>query len=62
MNKHELLDPETLAAKLGISVYSVYRLTKLRRIEHVKLSRFIRFRPEVVERYLQERTVSPCER
>lgn len=57
----ELLGVVELADFLGISQASVYRMVERREIRFYKLSRYLRFRREDVEAYLECRVVKPIE-
>ncbi len=54
----ELIAVDTLAAWLGVEVVFVRRLVAERRIPFVKIGRYVRFDPDEVARWIDERRVS----
>jgi excisionase family DNA binding protein len=53
-----LLRPEEVAARLSISRTQAYRLLA-REIQSVRIGSLVRVDPEVLEKYIQERTQCP---
>ena len=53
----KLLEAEDVAAMLGMSKDWIYNEVRADRIPHVKLGRYVRFRPEAIEDWIRE-----CER
>ena len=51
-----LLDVAQVAERLNRRVRGVYLLAERGQIEHIKVGRLLRFRPEAVERYIAEHT------
>jgi excisionase family DNA binding protein len=49
----KLLTPDEVADLLGIKVSTIYQWTHQGYIPHVKVSRFVRFDPRVIDRWLQ---------
>jgi excisionase family DNA binding protein len=58
----ELIDIETLAARLGDSPRHIRRLVAERRIPYVKVGHFVRFDPAEVNRWLLDRRVEVATR
>lgn len=56
-NLPALIDVETLACHLGVTVHHVRRLVQERRIPHLKVGAFVRFDPREVASWLEERRV-----
>jgi len=54
-----LYNTHEIAVYLKISEHTVRSWVKYRRIPFLKIGRCVRFRPNIVERWLKERTVSP---
>jgi excisionase family DNA binding protein len=52
-----LIDVEMLARYLGVTVHHVRRLVQERRIPHLKVGVFVRFDPQEVACWLEERRV-----
>lgn len=53
----DLIDVETLARHLGVTVHHIRRLVQERRIPYLKVGVFVRFDPQEVESWLEERRV-----
>jgi excisionase family DNA binding protein len=53
----ELIDIETLAARLGDSVRHVRRMVAEKRIPYLKVGHFVRFDPADVNRWLLDQRV-----
>lgn len=58
----DLIDVETLARHLGVTVHHVRRLVQERRIPYLKVGVFVRFDPEEVGCWLEERRVPDREK
>jgi excisionase family DNA binding protein len=56
-----LVDIETLATSLGVSVRHVRRLVQERRIPYVKWGHLLRFDPTDVRAWVANATVSPLD-
>ncbi len=54
-----LMDIETLAVRLGVSVRFVRRLVAERRMPFLKIGKFIRFDPADVDAWIESRRVGP---
>ncbi len=54
-----LMDIETLAVRLGVSVRFVRRLVAERRMPFLKIGKFIRFDPADVDAWIELRRVGP---
>jgi excisionase family DNA binding protein len=54
-----LVDIETLAASLGVSVRHVRRLVQERRIPYIKWGHLLRFDPTDVRAWVNEATIAP---
>ncbi|MCU1493243.1 MAG: hypothetical protein JWO62_1007 [Acidimicrobiaceae bacterium] len=53
-----LVDIETVAGALGVGVRHVRRLVAERRIPYVKVGHYVRFEPDVIARWVEERRVA----
>jgi excisionase family DNA binding protein len=58
----DLIDVETLARHLGVSVHHVRRLVQERRIPHLKVGAFVRFNPQEIGIWLEERRIPEHEK
>jgi excisionase family DNA binding protein len=58
----DLIDVETLARHLGVTVHHIRRLVQERRIPYLKVGVFVRFDPKEVESWLEERRVPEHEK
>lgn len=54
-----LMDVKTLSRRTGLSTYTIYRMTSLRRIPHLKLGSRILFDPMAVQAWLDGCAVDP---
>jgi excisionase family DNA binding protein len=57
-----LIDVDTLAHHLGVTVHHVRRLVQERRIPHLKVGVLVRFDPREIVRWLEERRVPEYEK
>jgi excisionase family DNA binding protein len=48
---------EQVRIRLGITLRTLYRLTKSRKLTHIKMDGVLRFHPADVERFVEKRTV-----
>jgi excisionase family DNA binding protein len=48
---------EQTRARLGITLRTLYRLTKSRKITYIKMDGILRFNPADVERFIEKRTL-----
>ncbi|HBR17068.1 MAG TPA: hypothetical protein DD725_05600 [Deltaproteobacteria bacterium] len=55
-----LLDVEGLSEALNIPVSSIYKLTHLKQIPHVKIGKTVRFRESEVSAWLDSKTITPA--
>ncbi len=51
------LNPQELAAMLGVDVSTIYGWTSSKKIPYLKISRLVRFRPEEIEKWIKEREI-----
>jgi len=58
----DLIDVETLARHLGVTVHHVRRLVQERRIPYLKVGTFVRFDPQEVGFWLEERRIPEHEK
>jgi excisionase family DNA binding protein len=58
----ELIDIEALAVWLGVEVVFVRRLVAERRIPFLKIGKYVRFDPDEVRKWIDERRVSSRDR
>ncbi|MFH1381235.1 MAG: helix-turn-helix domain-containing protein [Candidatus Omnitrophota bacterium] len=56
---NELFSPQQLAKLLGISKKTVYDWIFTKKIPYYKVGRLVRFNPDEICRWLQERKVEP---
>ena len=58
-DSRRVIDIETLALHLGDSIRHLRRLVAESRIPYIKVGHFIRFDPEQIQRWLDNRTTEP---
>jgi excisionase family DNA binding protein len=56
-NPEPLLTAEQVRTHLGITLRTLYRLTKSRKLTYIKMDGILRFNPADVERFVEKRTV-----
>ncbi len=57
MERQKIIGIKEAANELGISVHTLYTWVCLRKIEHVKIGRLVKFRPSAIEDYIKKHTV-----
>jgi len=55
----QLIDAEQLSQFLGVKEGTIYDWVRRGKIPHVRLERLIRFDPDEIDTWLQERKVAP---
>lgn len=54
----KLLDIESVASLMGISINTIYSWVNQRKIPHIKVGRLLRFRPETIQKWIEEREIA----
>ena len=57
MNAQPLLDIEQVAERLNVSPRFIRRLIAQRRIDYLKIGRFIRFQPDELDSWIEDQRV-----
>ena len=59
LSKKHLLNKTQVAELLGFKIYTIDAWVSQRRIPYIKLGRLVRFNPDEIEKWIEEKRIEP---